>query len=162
LLGVLTVVLRVRESTPRNASAHTASTAGPNAATTAIDATTGASAARWIPAPLRLPLLAIFLFALGNATDAFLLLRLSTLGVPPRGRHGTLPRQPALRATRGDGRAEGGGPARRRDGAPRHRAPDGRPAARATARRDGALGQRGGEAERARLAPQIVRHRRRD
>jgi MFS family permease len=34
-----------------------------------------------VPAPLRLPLSVIFLFALGNASDAFLLLRLSDTGI---------------------------------------------------------------------------------
>jgi MFS family permease len=74
LLGVLNVALRVRERRAREA---------PTAAPPGAGASTGAIGA--LPRALRLPLLAFFLFSLGNASDAFLLLRAAALGVSPIG-----------------------------------------------------------------------------
>jgi MFS family permease len=78
LVGVAVVVWRVREQ-PR----HSATEAGAQAM-----AATGAANA--VPRPalprrLLLPLAAVFLFGLGNASDAFLLLRAADLGLGPLG-----------------------------------------------------------------------------
>ncbi|HEV8629889.1 MAG TPA: MFS transporter [Thermoanaerobaculia bacterium] len=67
LLGVVTVWWRVREVAPTPAVATADSPSDRGRLRLARD--------------LRAPLLAIFLFALGNASDAFLLLRASALGV---------------------------------------------------------------------------------
>jgi MFS family permease len=74
-LGVLNVLLRVRER-PRAAVAPVAAAPG-----AARPPTTGAA----IPPALRLPLVAFLLFALGNASDAFVLLRAAAAGVSPLG-----------------------------------------------------------------------------
>ena len=75
LLGVLNVALRVRE--------RRAGEAPQLAAPPAAGAPARPSEA--VPRALRLPLLAFFLFSLGNASDAFLLLRAAALGVSPIG-----------------------------------------------------------------------------
>ncbi len=72
LLGVATVAWRVREL---------AAAAAPEARATAPRA----AAAKQLPRALGLPLLAVFLFSLGNASDAFLLLRAAALGCGPLG-----------------------------------------------------------------------------
>ena len=71
VLGVLNVALRVRE---RRAAAPAPPASAP------APSRLGA-----VPRALRLPLLAFLLFSLGNASDAFLLLRASALGVSPIG-----------------------------------------------------------------------------
>src|SRR5262249_52643782 len=72
LLGVLVVALRVREG-------------GSTAAVNGTTAAAGRGQAPPLPRSLRWPLAAIFLFALGNASDPFLLLRLAGLGVTALG-----------------------------------------------------------------------------
>jgi len=82
LLGVLVVVWRVRESAaaPRDTGATRRDTVGHEATASAAD-----RARHPLPRALWLPLLGVFLFGLGNASDAFLLLRASGLGLEPRG-----------------------------------------------------------------------------
>jgi MFS family permease len=82
VLGVLVVVLRVREG----ASSRRNTAAGAPAAV-AVDAIAPPTAGNRlaIPRALWFPLIAFFLFGLGNASDAFLLLRAEGLGLGPRG-----------------------------------------------------------------------------
>jgi len=80
LLGVVTVASRVREETRSGVGAGLAPALTPTAKAQSTTAP-GRGQAPPLPRALRWPLAAIFLFALGNATDAFLLLRLSALGV---------------------------------------------------------------------------------
>ena len=90
VLGVLNVALRVRERRSHGVVAPSGGAAvppavvpPPAAAGAAAGAAVGARGA--VPPGLRLPLLAFFLFSLGNASDAFLLLRAAALGVSPIG-----------------------------------------------------------------------------
>ena len=85
VLGVLNVVARVRD---RGAAPPTGGERAPAAAAT--PGTAGAAApprpaAPLLPRQLRLPLAAFFLFALGNASDGFLLLQAAAAGVGPLG-----------------------------------------------------------------------------
>lgn len=73
LLGVAVVVWRVREEIARAGAPVSSPTLPPAASRTAL------------PRALWLPLAAVFLFGLGNASDAFLLLRAADLGLDPLG-----------------------------------------------------------------------------
>jgi len=84
LLGVLTVSARVREERATRDGATPLGAADAGGTVDAQRVVSHATPATF-PRALRLPLAAIFVFALGNATDAFLLLRLSSLGVGPLG-----------------------------------------------------------------------------
>jgi MFS family permease len=71
---VVLVILAIPEpKPPASVPARQASEVAPHASAPALQAS--------VPAPLRTPLAVIFLFALGNASDAFLLLRLSDTGI---------------------------------------------------------------------------------
>lgn len=79
LAGFLTVAIGLpRETTPRLPAA-TVATAATTA--TAADALGPAVPQEPLPRPLRGALTAVFCFALGNASDAFLLLRASEIGI---------------------------------------------------------------------------------
>jgi MFS family permease len=70
----------LRASADKPADKPQASPPAPHASVPALPASVPAPDAS-VPAPLRLPLSVILLFALGNASDAFLLLRLSDAGI---------------------------------------------------------------------------------
>ena len=87
VLGVWVVLRRVREVRPGGEDAAVAaSTSTVNERPPAQASVAAEERARTkLPGALRLPLLAVFLFGLGNASDAFLLLRAADLGLGPLG-----------------------------------------------------------------------------
>ena len=81
---VVLVILAIPEpALPASAPAPPASVPAPQASAPALQASAPAlpASAPALPASLHAPLSVIFLFALGNASDAFLLLRLSDTGI---------------------------------------------------------------------------------